>query len=145
MSGDLALHRAKGESVLGFLKKKVAEDLGPQSVADEVLLKEAYRIGRYGPSNCECPPAPSVIPVWIENNVVAFGIFVDRLYREYCVSHELSPRIYHRLYEGFCDLVRAQPDEGDSPFCLCREEVLVHAREIFLTLAQRRGVPLDLP
>lgn len=130
--------------MLGFLKKKVAEDLGPQSVADEVLLKEAYRIGRYGPSNCECPPAPSVIPVWIENNVVAFGIFVDRLYREYCVSHELSPRIYHRLYEGFCDLVRAQPDEGDSPFCLCREEVLVHAREIFLALAKKKQVSLDL-
>ena len=130
--------------MLGFLKRKVAEDLGPQSVADEVLLKEAYRIGRYGPSNCECPPAPSVIPVWIENNVEAFEIFVDRLYREYRVREDLSPRIYQRIYEGFCDLVRAQPDEGGSPFCLCREEVLVHAREIFLALAKKKQVSLDL-
>ncbi|MCL5953414.1 MAG: hypothetical protein M1509_02770 [Nitrospirae bacterium] len=130
--------------MLGFLKRKVAEDLGPQSVSDEFLLKEAYRIGRYGPSNCECPPAPSVIPVWIENNVEAFEILVDRLYREYRVREELSPRIYQRIYEGFCDLVRAQPDEGDSPFCLCREEVLVHAREIFLALAKKKQVSLDL-
>lgn len=131
--------------MLGFLTRKVAEDITPKSVSEEALLKEAYRIGRYSPSNCECPPAPSVIPVWIENNVDAFEVFVDRLYREYRVPEGLSPRIYQRLYEGFCDLIRAQPDEGDSPFCLCRDEVLVHAREIFLTLAKRRGVPLDRP
>ena len=85
-----------------------------------------------------------MIPVWIENNVEAFEIFVDRLYREYRVREDLSPRIYQRIYEGFCDLVRAQPDEGDSPFCLCREEVLVHAREIFLALAKKKQVSLDL-
>ncbi len=130
--------------MLGFLKKKAVEELGPKTVSEEILLKEAYHIGRYSPSNCECPPAPSVIPVWIENNVEAFEIFVDRLYREYRVPEELSPRIYHRVYEGFCDLVRAQPDEGDSPFCLCRDEVLVHAREIFLALARKKRVPLDL-
>ena len=130
--------------MLGFSKKKAVEELGPKTVSEEILLKEAYRIGRYSPSNCECPPAPSVIPVWIENNVEAFEIFVDRLYREYRVPEELSPRIYHRVYEGFCDLVRAQPDEGDSPFCLCRDEVLVHAREIFLALARKKRVPLDL-
>ncbi len=130
--------------MLGFLKKKAGEELGPKTASEEVLLKEAYHIGRYSPSNCECPPAPSVIPVWIENNVEAFEIFVDRLYREYRVPEELSPRIYRRIYEGFCDLVRAQPDEGDSPFCLCRDEVLVHAREIFLALARKKRVPLDL-
>ena len=130
--------------MLGFLKKKAVEELGPKTVSEEILLKEAYHIGRYSPSNCECPPAPSVIPVWIENNVEAFEIFVDRLYREYRVPEELSPRIYHRVYEGFCDLVRAQPDEGDSPFCLCRDEVLVHAREIFIALARKKRVPLDL-
>ena len=129
--------------MLGFLKKKAVEELGPKTVSEEILLKEAYHIGRYSPSNCECPPAPSVIPVWIENNVEAFEIFVDRLYREYRVPEELSPRIYHRVYEGFCDLVRAQPDEGDSPFCLCRDEVFVHGREIFLSLAKRRQVRLD--
>ena len=129
--------------MLGFLKKKAVEELGPKTVSEEILLKEAYHIGRYSPSNCECPPAPSVIPVWIENNVEAFEIFVDRLYREYRVPEELSPRIYHRVYEGFCDLVRAQPDEGDSPFCLCRDEVLVHAREIFIALARKKRVSLD--
>ena len=129
--------------MLGFLKKKMTEDIEPKRVSEEILLNEAYHIGRYSPSNCECPPAPSVIPVWIENNVEALEIFVNRLYREYRVPEDLSPRIYHRIYEGFCDLVRSQPDEGDSPFCLCRDEVLVHSREIFLALARRKQVPLD--
>ncbi|MGC8500329.1 MAG: hypothetical protein ACP5OS_04015 [Leptospirillia bacterium] len=130
--------------MLGFLKKKVAAEEGPKAVSDEMLLREAYRIGRYSPSNCECPPAPSVIPVWVENNVEAFEISIDRLYRDYQVPDSLEPQIFRRIYEGFCDLVRSQSDGGNSPFCLCREDVLVHAREIFLTLARKRAISLEL-
>jgi len=130
--------------MLGFWKKTVAVEEGPKEASEEVLLREAYHIGRYSPSNCECPPAPSVIPVWVENNVQAFEIYVDRLYRDYQVPDTLAPRIFRRIYEGFCDLVCSQPDGGNSPFCLGREEVLVHAREIFLSLARKRAIPLDL-
>ncbi len=130
--------------MFGFLRKSVVAEAGPKPASEEKLLREAYHIGRYSPSNCECPPAPSVIPVWVENNVEAFEIYVDRLYRDYQVPDSLGPRIFLRIYEGFCDLIRAQPDGGNSPFCLCREDVLVHAREIFLSLARKRAVPLDL-
>lgn len=129
--------------MLGFARRKVAEEIGPRSVPEEVILREAYHIGRHSASNVACPPAPGGIPVWVENNVESFSILVDRLSREYRIPDALSSRVYRRLYDGFCDLVRSQADEGSSPFCLCRDEVFVHGREIFLSLAKRRQVRLD--
>lgn len=114
------------------------------SIPEEELLKEAWRIGRYAPTNCECPPAPHIIPVWIDNNIQALETFVRRFYHTYNVPPALEPRIFLSMYEGFKDLVKANPDGKDSPFCMSSAETIAVARRVFTVLAKDHGVLLDL-
>jgi hypothetical protein len=110
-----------------------------KTVSEEVLLKEAYHIGRYSPTNCECPPAPDIIPIWVRNNVQALELYTDRLLEEYVVPPEIEPRLFQNMYQGFRDLVLSHPDEGCSPFCLSSRETLAIARKIFVELAAKHG------
>ena len=108
-------------------------------VSEEALIKEAYRVGRFSPTNCECPPAPDIIPIWIRNNVQALEIYSDRLFEGYAVPPDLEIRLFQSMYQGFRDLVLSNPDEGGSPFCLSSQETLAIARQIFVELAAKRG------
>jgi hypothetical protein len=132
-----------------FRRKKIAPVavVAPTAkirVSDDVLLKEAYRTGRFSPTNCECPPAPDIIPVWIENNLESFGIYSGRLFEKYEIPPEFEPRLFQAMFQGFRDLIRSCPDGKDSPFCLSAEEIIFISKTIFIRLAQKRGVSLDI-
>ncbi|EQD25591.1 MAG: hypothetical protein D084_Lepto4C00070G0003 [Leptospirillum sp. Group IV 'UBA BS'] len=109
------------------------------------LLSLAYRIGKFSPTNCECPPAPSIIPVWIANNVETLELYVARLYSEFDIPRETEPALFLSMFEGFRDLIRSCPEAGDSPFCMSREEVIEVSKAIFVRLAEKRGILLDIP
>ncbi len=121
-------------------KENISEAKIRKTSSEELLLKEAYHIGRYSPTNCECPPAPDIIPVWVRNNVQALGLYTDRLFEEYAVPPEIEPRLFQEMYRGFRDLVLSQPDEGGSPFCLSSRETLVAAQRVFVELAAKRQI-----
>jgi hypothetical protein len=112
-------------------------------ISEEDLFKEAYRAGRFSPTNSECPPAPDIIPVWIENNVQILEKYSDRLFEKYIIPPDLEPQIFLSMYKGFRDLVHSCPDGKNSPFCLGSEEVLTISKSIFTSLAKKRGVPLE--
>ncbi len=129
---------------LSWLYKTKEGEASPEApvkkeVSEETLIREAYRVGRYSPTNCECPPAPEIIPIWIRNNVQALEIYSDRLFGEYVVPPELEIRLFQSMYRGFRDLVLSHPDEGCSPFCLSSRETLAVARQVFIELAAKRG------
>jgi len=125
-------------------KENDARPVQKISIPEEELLKEAWRIGRYAPTNCECPPAPDIKPVWIDNNIQALEVFVQRFYRKYNIPPALEPRIFLNIYEGFKDLVKANPDEKDSPFCMSSAETIIVARHVFIALAKNHGVSLAI-
>ena len=125
-------------------KENISEAKIRKTSSEELLLKEAYHIGRYSPTNCECPPAPDIIPVWVRNNVQALELYTDRLFEEYAVPPGIEPRLFQEMYRGFRDLVLSHPDEGCSPFCLSSRETLVVARRIFVELAAKRQIAITL-
>jgi hypothetical protein len=125
-------------------KKILTKSTSRKECSEEALLRKAYRVGRYSPTNCECPPAPDIIPVWIQNNVQALEIYVDRLFEEYVVPTEVEPWIYVSMYRGFRDLVLSHHDQEDSPFCLSSEETIRISKQIFITLAKIRGHVINI-
>jgi hypothetical protein len=134
---------------LSWLYKMADVERSPEAkirktASEEVLLKEAYHIGRYSPTNCECPPAPDIIPVWVSNNVQALELYADRLFEEYAVPPGIGPRLFQEMYRGFRDLVLSHPDEGSSPFCLSSRETLVVARRVFVELAAKHQIAITL-
>jgi hypothetical protein len=138
---------SKGDVMFFWNRKKEEPSASPAPrlrVSTEKLLSEAYRIGKYSPTNCECPPAPNIIPVWIENNVEAFELYVERLYAGYDIPRETEPALFLAMFDGFRDLIRNCPDAGSSPFCMSREEVIEVSKSIFVKLAEKRGILLDL-
>lgn len=138
---------SKGDVMFFWNRKKEEPSASPAPrlrVSTEKLVSEAYRIGKYSPTNCECPPAPNIIPVWIENNVEAFELYVERLYAGYDIPRETEPALFLAMFDGFRDLIRTCPDAGSSPFCMSREEVIEVSKSIFVKLAEKRGIPLDL-
>ncbi len=138
---------SKGDDMFFWNRKKEEPSASPAPrlrVTSEKLLSEAYRIGKYSPTNCECPPAPNIIPVWIANNVDAFELYVDRLNAKYDIPRETEPGLFLAMFDGFRDLIRNCPDAGSSPFCMSREEVIEVSKSIFVKLAEKRGVLLDL-
>ncbi len=112
-------------------------------ILNEDLLKEAYKVGRYSPTNSECPPAPEIIPFWIQNNVEILGKYSDRLFDKYLIPHHLEPQLFLSMYKGFRDLILSCPDGIDSPFCLSSKEVIAVSKSIFMTLAKEKGVHLE--
>ena len=123
--------------------RQTASTIIKMEISEEVLLKESYRAGRFSPTNSECPPAPDIIPVWIENNVQILEKYSDRLFEKYIIPPDLEPQVFLSMYKGFSDLVHSCPDGKSSPFCLGSEEVLSISKSIFTTLAKRRGILIE--
>ncbi len=129
-------------------KKKEVPDSGlkvKRPLSEEELVKAGYRIGKFSPSNCECPPAPDIIPIWVANNVEAFDLPVDRLLSEVDIPNEFLPKFFLAIFEGFRDLIHSCPNAGNSPFALGRGDVIEISKGIFIQLAQKKGVALDIP
>lgn len=130
-------------------KKTVAvEETGASRVTldETALLKEAYRVGRFSPSNCECPPAPDIIPVWVDNNVESLEFYSNRFFDRFEVAPELEPRMFIAMFQGFRDLIHACPDGGSSsPFCMKADDIVVISKDIFRKLAAKKGITLSIP
>ncbi|MHB1285110.1 MAG: hypothetical protein ACYCYP_00890 [Leptospirales bacterium] len=133
---------------MGFFSFKKAETkIGTAQVAtsevasDEMILKEAYKGGRFTPSNTQC--SPNFIDNWIANNVECFEPIVNRIFKKYDVSAEMKKSILLEMYRGFSDLILAEPEIEESAFRLKNPEAIRIAHRIFEQLAATQGIKID--
>lgn len=109
--------------------------------SDEMILKEAYKGGRFTPSNTQC--SPNFIDNWIDNNVECFEPIANRIFAKYDVGAEMKKSILLEMYRGFSDLILAEPEIEESAFRLKNPEAIRIAHRIFEQLAAKQGISID--
>ncbi|MHB8422814.1 MAG: hypothetical protein ACYC9S_03495 [Leptospirales bacterium] len=110
-------------------------------VSDEMILKEAYKGGRFTPSNTQC--SPNFINNWVDNNVECFEPIVNRIFTKYNVGDEMKKTILLEMYRGFSDLILAEPEIEESAFRLKNPEAIRIAHRIFEGLAVRHAISIN--
>jgi hypothetical protein len=126
-----------------FGKKDKQEDGSIQtgtSASGPDILKEAYRAGRFTPSNTQC--SPNFIDNWINNNVECFDPVAERIFSKYSPDGETKRAILLEMYRGFSDLILSEPEIEESAFRLKNPEAIRIAREIFVRLGSSYNVTL---
>lgn len=126
-----------------FRKKDAQQEAAVQTLApasSQDILKEAYRAGRFTPSNTQC--SPNFINNWIDNNVECFDPVVARIFEKHSPDGEMKKTILLEMYRGFSDLILSEPEIEESAFRLKNPEAIRIAREIFVRLGSQHDVTL---
>ncbi len=126
-----------------FGKKDVHQEapvltLAPASSQD--ILKEAYKAGRFTPSNTQC--SPNFINNWIDNNVECFDPVAERMFEKHAPDAEMKKAILLEMYRGFSDLILSEPEIEESAFRLKNPEAIRIAREIFVRLGSQHNIAI---
>lgn len=106
----------------------------------EKLMKDAYRVGRFTPSNTQC--SPNFINNWINNNVDCFEPVLERYFEEHSLGEVTKEEVILEVYRGFSDLILSEPEIEESAFRLKNPEAIKVAYEIFRRLGSMHGVTL---
>ncbi|MCL4461693.1 MAG: hypothetical protein M1297_08305 [Nitrospirae bacterium] len=106
----------------------------------EKTLKDAYRVGRFTPSNTQC--SPNFINNWINNNVDCFEPVLERYFEEHSLGDVTKEEVILEVYRGFSDLILSEPEIEESAFRLRNPEAIKVAYEIFRRLGFKHGVTL---
>ncbi|MHB1927795.1 MAG: hypothetical protein ACYCRD_11140 [Leptospirillum sp.] len=131
--------------LFSFLGKKESSEntastqLTPIS-SREKILKDAYRVGRFTPSNTQC--SPNFIDNWINNNVECFEPVLERFFEDHTLENVTKQDVFLEVYRGFSDLILSEPEIEESAFRLKNPEAIKVAYEIFRRLATKFGVAL---
>ncbi|WP_158423147.1 hypothetical protein [Leptospirillum ferriphilum] len=125
-------------------KKESAESSAPAqkfpSNSRERILKDAYRVGRFTPSNTQC--SPNFIENWINNNVDCFEPVLERFFAEHTLEEVTKQDVILEVYRGFSDLILSEPEIEESAFRLKNPEAIKVAYEVFRRLAGKHGMIL---